>query len=288
MVQESWLERVWRLMTPELVYMGICYLVDLVVGVYWGYSLMGDYISDDLTVDVEGFTEAMMELLVQYSMLLQTIAALAAIFFLVRMYFRDYKKRRFVFDKRSVTLPCWFLLVPAGIFASLAGNMLMNVSDLAEMSESFQESEQLLFSGPFIIQIIGIGIIIPACEELVYRGLIYMRMRQYLNVNLAIVVSALFFGVIHGNLVQGIYAFLVGILFAYAYEKYGSLKAPVILHISANMLSLGLTVVNPSFDSRSMLLGIGAAAVVLCLAFVLVIDRNVSVERIYLNENNHN
>ena len=64
MVQESWLERIWRLMTPELVYMGICYLVDLVVGVYWGYSLMGDYIAEDLTVDVEGFTGAMTELLV--------------------------------------------------------------------------------------------------------------------------------------------------------------------------------------------------------------------------------
>ncbi|MGN0203915.1 MAG: lysostaphin resistance A-like protein [Coprococcus sp.] len=281
MAQESWFERIWRLMTPELVYFGICYLVDIVVGMYWGYSIMGDYIADDLTVDVEGFTATMMEMLMEYAMLLQSIAALVAIFFLARMYLNDYKKRRFVFDKRSVKTPYWILLIPAGVFASLAGNMLMNVSDLAEMSESFQESEQLLFSGPFIIQIVGIGLIIPVCEELIYRGLIYMRMRQYLNVNLAIVASALIFGIVHGNIVQGIYAFMIGILFAYAYEKYGSLKAPVILHISANILSLALTVVAPSFDSRSVLMGAGIVSVLLCLAVVFVIDRNVSAERIY-------
>lgn len=279
--KESLLERIWRLITPELIYFGICYLVDIIVGIYWGYSLMGDYISDDLTVDVEGFTAALMELLMKYAVLLQTIAALAAIFFLVRMYFNDYKRRRFVFNKKSVKRPYWLLLIPAGVFASLAGNMLMNVSELAEMSESFQESEQLLFSGPFIIQIVGIGIIIPICEELIYRGLIYMRMRQYLNVNLAIVVSALIFGIVHGNIVQGIYAFLIGILFAYAYEKYGSLKAPVILHISANILSLILTVVNPSFDSSSMLMGIGMVSVLLCFSVLFVVDKNVSAERIY-------
>lgn len=284
LVQESWFERIWRLMTPELVYMGICYLVDLVVGVYWGYSLMGDYIAEDLTVDVEGFTGAMMELLVKYAMLLQSIAALAAIFFLVRMYFNDYKRRRFVFDKRSVKLPYLLLLIPAGALASLAGNMLMNVSELSELSEGFQESEQMLFSGPFIFQIIGIGIIIPICEELIYRGLIYMRMRQYLNVNIAIVASSLIFGIIHGNLVQGIYAFLIGILFAYAYEKYGTLKAPVILHISANMLSLGLTLIDPSFYSSTSLIILGTAAFILCMAVVLLMDRYVSAERIYLGQ----
>ena len=98
--------------------------------------------------------------------------------------------------------------------------MLINVSDLAAMSEGFEQSQQMLFSGPLAAQIIGIGVIIPICEELIYRGLIFMRLRQYCNVNLAIGISALLFAAFHGNIVQGIYAFVTGILFAYVYEKY--------------------------------------------------------------------
>lgn len=280
MAKESWLERVWHLITPELVYFAVCYLVELAAGIYLGYSMMDDYIKD-MTLDVDGFTEALLAILTEYAVLLQSIAALAAIFFLVRMYFNDYKKRRFVFDKRSLRFKDWLFLIPAGVLASLAGNMLMNLSDLATLSEGFQSSQELLFSGPFIIQLVGIGVILPVCEELIYRGLIYMRMRQYLNVNMAIVVSALLFAIFHGNLVQGIYAFLLGILLAFVYEKYGSLKAPALLHISANMLSLALVYFQPTFDGRGALLLIGSAAVILCLAVVWLMDRQVSVEKIY-------
>lgn len=285
MAEETWMERIWRLMTPELVYLGMCYLVDMVVGFYWGYSLVDRFVSDDMTIDVQGFSSALTGLVEEYYMVLQTIGALAAIFFLVRMYRKDYLKRRFVFDRSGIPVYGWLFLIPAGVFASLAGNMIMNISDITSMSEGFQESQELLFSGSFLVQIVGIGIIIPICEEMVYRGLIYMRMRQYLNINMAMVASALIFAFVHGNLVQGIYGFLVGILFAYVYEQYGSVKAPILLHISANMMSLVLVAVNPSFDSRNVLMTGGIIAAVLALLSAVLIDRHVEAKRIYIDRN---
>jgi hypothetical protein len=258
-----------------------------VVGVYWAYSLIDDFVTDDLSnVDVEAFSSALTDMITQYAVLLQTISALAAILFLLRMYRKDYMKRRFVFDKSKIGVQHWLLLIPAGIFTSLAGNLIMNISDIASLSESYQEAEQLLYSGPFAIQIIGIGIIIPICEELVYRGLIYMRMRQYMNVNIAILVSAVIFGIIHGNVVQGVYGFMAGILFAYVYEQYGSLKAPILAHISANMLSLGLMAVNPNIPNATVMTIGGILAALLAVAMVVVIDRKVEAQRIYLDEVN--
>lgn len=286
MAEETWMERIWRLMTPELVYLGMCYLVDMFIGFYWGYSLMDDFVSDDLTIDVQGFSSALTGLVEEYYMVLQTLGALAAIFFLVRMYRKDYLKRRFVFDKSGIPAYSWLFLIPAGIFASLAGNMIMNISDIASMSEGFQESQKLLFSGPFLVQLAGIGVIIPVCEELVYRGLIYMRMRQYLNVNIAMVASALIFAFVHGNLVQGIYGFLVGILFAYVYEQYGSLKAPMLVHISANLLSLALVAADPALDSKNILISVGMIAAILALLSAVLIDRTVEAKRIYVGESN--
>ena len=46
------------------------------------------------------------------------------------------------------------------------------------------------------------------------------------------------------NMVQGVYAFLMGCLFAYAYEYFGSFKVPVVMHMSANILAYVLTNLN--------------------------------------------
>lgn len=279
MKQESWFLRIWRLITPELIYLAICYVIDIAAAGYWAFSMAGNYSQNNM----DAFVTALSDKLIQYAMVLQSAAALITIFILMRMYFKDYQKRRFVFEKKSTSWPWWLFLIPIGIFVSLAGNLLINVSDLAEMSEGFEESQQLLFSGPFAAQIIGIGVIIPICEELIYRGLIFMRLRQYCNVNLAIGISALLFAAFHGNIVQGIYAFVTGILFAYVYEKYGSLKAPILVHISANMLSLGLACMNYTFDSRRIVLLIGIIAAAICLMLVWVVDRHVSAKRVYLD-----
>ena len=40
------------------------------------------------------------------------------------------------------------------------------------------------------------------------------------------------------NLVQMLYGFLLGLMLAYVYEKYGSLKAPVAAHMAMNLLSV--------------------------------------------------
>lgn len=284
MTGETWFERIWRLITPQLIYFGICSAVDMVVGMYWGYTMADDFISENLTVDVQSFTQALTELLVKYGLLLQCIGALAALFFLVPMYRRDYLKRRFVFDNNGIQPYCWLYIIPVGIFTSLGGNMILNISDFANSSERFRESQEILFSGPFIVQLIGIGLILPICEELIYRGLIYMRMRQYLSVNMSIMVSSLIFGIIHGNPAQGMYGFLIGILFAYLFEKYGSLKAPVLAHISANMLSLVLAAAQIDMDNSMVMLVLGLACVSLAMVGVWLIDKQVTAERVYMSD----
>ena len=54
----------------------------------------------------------------------------------------------------------------------------------------------------------------------------------------AMVYSSVVFGVLHVNLVQMLYGFLLGLMLAYVYEKYGSLKAPAAAHMAMNLLSV--------------------------------------------------
>lgn len=75
----------------------------------------------------------------------------------------------------------------------------------------------------------------PIIEELVFRKLIIDRTLRY-GQGVAILVSGLMFGLFHGNLNQFIYAFLLGICFAFLYVKTGNIKISIGLHMFINFM----------------------------------------------------
>ena len=74
-------------------------------------------------------------------------------------------------------------------------------------------------------------------EEILFRRVIYKKLRGIAPFWVAASISALLFGLYHGNLVQGIYAFIMGMFLALVYEWTGSFIAPVLFHMIANHLS---------------------------------------------------
>ncbi len=80
--------------------------------------------------------------------------------------------------------------------------------------------------------------IIPAiCEEYVFRGLIYHGLRRR-SIFWAIFASALLFGLMHLNLNQFAYAFVIGIALAILVEITDSLLASMIVHGLFNSISV--------------------------------------------------
>ena len=80
---------------------------------------------------------------------------------------------------------------------------------------------------------VALGIMGPFAEEIVFRGAIQRVLQNALgerNRWIAIVVSALIFGIIHFNLAQGLHAFLVGLLLGWLYSKTGSILPGLVFH----------------------------------------------------------
>lgn len=140
--------------------------------------------------------------------------------------------------------------VRSGIWTVLAGigscffvNNMITLIGLT--SEAYEKASARLYQPSFGIQIAAIGFMIPVAEELIFRGLGYFRLRWKLSFWGAALISSLYFGWYHGNIVQGVYAFLLGLLLAGVYEAYHSLWAPVCLHVAANLSSLLFTELVP-------------------------------------------
>lgn len=127
------------------------------------------------------------------------------------------------------------------ITAGLGINNLIILSNIASLSPQFQTTQEMLYSTTIVVEILGSGFIVPICEELVFRGVIFERLKLCVGTTLAGFFSALLFGVLHGNIVQGIYATVLGMLLAFLYEKYKNILVPIVGHMAVNIAAVVLT-----------------------------------------------
>ena len=212
------MKQVWNIFSPFLVYYAACVVVGNI------------------------FIEAMYE----YPTEVSSVAALLAIPFFMWMVSRDRKKDEEAGIKRNNKAPLklYGLVAGASVCAAIALNNVILVFNLSALSDSYQDAAQMLYSPAFLMQIVCLGIIFPIMEEYLFRGLIYSRIRKHMTVKWAIFISSLFFGMYHGNVVQAVYGMVAGMLLAFFYEKYGSMKAPILGHMLMNITSCVVTALN--------------------------------------------
>ena len=125
-----------------------------------------------------------------------------------------------------------------------------------------------------IFYVIGVAVIPPLVEELGFRGVILGSLRKYGD-TFAVVVSALIFGIFHGNLVQIPFAFCVGLALGYVMVRTNNLMLCVIIHALNNGISVLFELVEPYIPEQTyeilnvvlfyglMLLGVVAVVILL-------------------------
>lgn len=102
---------------------------------------------------------------------------------------------------------------------------------------SNQTQEQLLASAA-AVQIIGLGIAVPIAEELIFRGLMYNRMKQLFSVPMSIFLTSLLFALYHGNMIQILFAFPLAVILAWIYEKGKWFGYPALFHMGVNLTTV--------------------------------------------------
>lgn len=176
-------------------------------------------------------------------MMRQMICASVTIPFVMLFYRQDlaveetvYGKKRFCMDWRQGR-NIMFSLVSAAAFG-IAVNNIIAMTPLVQASVGFKQANEAFFGGRIIYELFGSCFIIPIAEELLFRGVVYKRLRLLLGVAPAIVLSALVFGILHANLVQFLYAGVLGLLLAFLVEKTGYLYTAILGHIAANIAAV--------------------------------------------------
>ena len=133
---------------------------------------------------------------------------------------------------------------------------------MPDMDETLVKTMEQLLDGPLWVSLLSMCVFAPVLEEWMCRGIVLRGLLNYsrkgepgedgsrrgMNPALAIAISAIFFATIHGNLWQGISAFILGSFFGYVYYKTGSLKLTMLMHCVNNTVSV-LSSKLPAFEN---------------------------------------
>lgn len=158
------------------------------------------------------------------------------------MYFASYKPTQEAFSgkphiSKELGINIIYIVVIT-LLISLALNNIISMTPLVQMSGGYAQANENFYGSTLILELIGSAILSPIMEELVFRGIVFGNLRKITGTGTAIFLSAFLFGIVHFNIVQFIYAFLLGIVLALFMYKSGHMYAAMVGHIAANAFAV--------------------------------------------------
>ena len=149
--------------------------------------------------------------------------------------FGSHKGYTMVFVTAVMTVATAFLIEPVGLL-------------LPEMPEDMKLFMEAMLNGPAWVALISVSIFAPFFEEWLCRGIVLRGLLKKVGPTWSIIISAVFFALIHMNLWQAVPAFLMGIVFGYVYYKTGSLKLTMLMHCVNNIMAFAVSRI-PSLEN---------------------------------------
>lgn len=238
--------------------MVISLLYTLAASVY--YSLQGGMDLEDYGTLMQKAEELVMACSNQIALIsgLLTLMVLA-VFFLLR-------RKNPIRETGIVASPVRCAVAAAAVTPILYFAVSMILSLLPEeWTAEYAEASAHLDTGG-IVAVLSTVVIAPIVEEVVFRGLVLSRLRRVMPGWLAVVLSALVFGALHGQIIWICYATVLGLIFGLMVLRTGSLWPSLVAHIVFNGLGQLLSQL-PVETGGLVIMAALAAGVILCIIF---------------------
>lgn len=160
------------------------------------------------------------------------------IIFLLKWFSKRNYQQQFKKSLNKVNFACVALIIIG--FRLAYDNSLIYWVNSMPMPDGINKAFQEIAMSPIIL-IITVIIVAPVYEEIIFRGILLKGMANKINPIVALVVSALFFALVHLNIPQGINAFLLGLIIGAIYLDTGSIYLCIFAHFLNNSLGVSIS-----------------------------------------------
>lgn len=290
------LYKVWNILMPLMIYYSV-YMISFFLLSYL-YQTIEEKAGVEITALLQEQKSTLTGVVNGISMLLGALVLVP----LLRVELQEHRGRITSCgqqdDFRQKTGMLFLITILLAVSSSIGLNVLLSLTGLVQNSSSYQDVAQSQYGVAFGVGVVLYAVISPVAEEIVFRGIIYNRMRRYLGewqdgsvkqqmaesgkrsqngrfdiaVTISVIASGVLFGVYHGNLVQGVYGGCMGILMAYLYERTHVFYIPCLFHATANCVVYVLAQ-NPALHERIFTFPWCAGLLAISVVMILIVEK---------------
>jgi len=250
-------QRFLQILIPLLIWFAITNIVSAIGGAVYGAIKVAEYAAagKDVTNAAQAIIEEMMTTDFNVlNMILSGVANLVVIPVMLAVYkkdtFRITGRRTSLRAEKKPGAVNSLTALFMGLGISIVVNIIIAMTPIAQwMYEMNPSRYDMLDSLPVWAMFIVTCLLAPVAEELLFRAVIFRRMRQFTGYMTAAFVSAALFGIVHFDVVTGIAAFIIGVIMAMLYEYTGSIFTSMFFHFGFNIYSVLIDLI--PFDSMS-------------------------------------
>ena len=186
------------------------------------------------------------------------------------IFYKNYQKYKHMYNKK-VSIKDIFILIILGIILNLSYNLIL--SDLNNIVHFTNNYDAINIS--VLIYIVCTGILGPILEELLFRGIVFNKLKTFNKQMKSILLVTLIFALFHSNPVQMLYAFCLGFILVYVYEKHKNIMVPMLVHISSNIMNIFtcMLIINNNYLLNLFLLIL--SLIILIIIYMKVIKKDL-------------
>jgi hypothetical protein len=142
-------------------------------------------------------------------------------------------------------------LAPAGliVYVILSSLLMLAASALFPWFDAGQIQDtgfsQLATRYEYILAFVTLVVVAPVAEEVLFRGYLLGKLKRFLPIWVAIIITSLLFAAVHGAWNLAIDTFALSIVLCVLRQTTGSLWASILLHMIKNGIAFYLLFINP-------------------------------------------
>lgn len=226
-------------------YLAIAFVVQVVVGIIYGlitmFNIMGKYGVGYFESNSEEVLISFMDIMNKNTNAILLISAIIYVLIIALIY--RIGKKNIVSDLglKNINMKSFIISIPLGLSVWLINTGILSlVQEVGLAQKYFHTYEEItitIVQGSIFMTILVVGILVPFAEEFLFRGVIQKTFSKNMSIKAAIIIQGVLFGIYHGNLIQGLYATFLGILFGYITYKSKSIYPAVIMHMVNNSIA---------------------------------------------------
>ncbi|WP_312578966.1 CPBP family intramembrane glutamic endopeptidase [Clostridium sp.] len=266
-----------------LGYLLMAFIIQVLVSVIGGMLIGLQYVykqssNDLMNMEQQGMTNVVNEVAGKLNYILLISSIVTVLIFLIIYAIRKKKLTEEILLKKTKLMNIVIAaLIGTSVWLFNSGVLvLLQLNGL--LMEQFQGMNEILnplTEANLFIMILTIGIVAPFAEEFLFRGVIYRTLSKNISIPVTIIIQGILFGIYHGNLIQGVYASLLGIIFGFITYKTQSLWPAIIAHMTNNTIAVIIpTVMGDIFSTTS------------CMIFVIIGLIGTIITIFFINKNN--